>query len=137
MILESEMQEVLQGGHLHPAAPVTVERRAVERRPYPKTELLAPCGPGGLPHPSMFHEVLCHEISTAGISFFLPRPPAFQSAVITLGKSTDKVSMLIRVVHCTEYDETGRQRYLVGGHFEGRVSGRELRGDYPAAHPVQ
>jgi CheY-like chemotaxis protein len=136
LILESEMLEVLQGGHLKPAAPATVERRSVERQPYLKTELLAACSPGELPSPSMFREVVCHEICTTGISFFLPRPPGFQLAVITLGKSTDKISMLIRVVHCTEHDDTGHQRYLVGGQFERRVSSRELRGGHPAVHAV-
>ena len=133
---ESEMQEVIQGGCLRPAASGTIERRSVGRRPYPKIELLAPCGPKGLPNPSMFHEVLCHEISTTGISFFLPRPPGFEAAVITLGKSLDKISMLIRVVHCTEQDDTGRQRFVVGGEFERRIFNRELRGGHPAVQTV-
>jgi hypothetical protein len=134
LLSAGEVREVLQGGHLK-LAPPPIERRSAERWPHPTSELLAACDQGGgLPTVSMFREVLCYELSAVGISFFLPRPPSFQAAVITLGKSTDEVSMLIHVVHCTEYEATGRKRYLVGGKFERRVSGRELAGSRSLAY---
>ena len=94
---------------------------------------------GRLPHPSMFGEVLCHEISTTGISFFLPRPPGFQLAVITLGRSTERMSMLIRVVHSAVVRRRGpktvsRERSIRAAHFQPRVARRTSRGAGGLAH---
>ena len=110
---ETEVQEALQVARVE-WFPGKLEQRSAERWPYPASELLAACGQGKLPNRAMFREVLCHDLCTTGISFFSSRPPGFRLAVITLGMSTDKTAMLIRVVHCTAYDSTGCNRYLVG-----------------------
>ena len=132
---DTEVQEALQVARVE-WFPGKAEQRSAKRWPYPVTELLAACRQGRLPNHTMFREVVCHDLSTTGISFFLPRPPGFRLAVITLGKLTDKTSMLIRVVHSTAYDVTGHNRYLVGCQFVRRVSSRELSGDHPVVPTV-
>ncbi len=132
---EREVQEALKVARVE-WFPGKIEQRSAKRWPYPASELLAACGQGKLPNRSMFREVVCHDLSTTGISFFLPHPPGFRLAVITLGNSTDKTAMLIRVVHSTGHDATGHNRYLVGCQFVRRVSSRELSGSHPVVPTV-
>ena len=97
------------------------ERRKSGRWPFPEIQLLGPYGTWGLPKKQMFCEVRCFDLAQGGISFFLPRPPVFEFAVIGLGKRPDITYLLIRLVHCREYVD-GKKQYLVGCRFLQRVT---------------
>ncbi len=69
----------------------------------------------------MFKEIRCHDISQGGVSFFLPRPPEFDFAVVGLGKGSDLTYFLFRVTYCKENSEA-KNGCLVGGRFLRRVT---------------
>jgi hypothetical protein len=92
------------------------EQRTCERFTYPMVASVAPYDHGGQPSQAMFLEVRCHDISTGGLSFFVPVPPNFKFAIVALGRSPNVIYMLVRVMHCTPYDGM-RKRYLVGCLF--------------------
>ena len=98
----------------------TAERRKSQRRPCQTILLLGPYGSWGLPTHRMFCEVRCHDLSQGGVSFFLPRPPTFEFAVIGLGKRPNISYFLIRLTHFREHIDVEKQ-YLVGGNFIQRV----------------
>jgi hypothetical protein len=98
------------------------ERRTSDRWPYQEIQLLGPYGYWGLPKKHMFCEVRCHDLSQGGVSFFLPRPPVFEFAVIGLGKRPNISYLLIRVTHCREYYVDVKKLYLVGCRFLERVA---------------
>jgi hypothetical protein len=97
------------------------ENRASRRSPFPVMQMLGPCGSWGLPTQHMFCEVRCHDLSQGGISFFLPRPPTFETAVIGLGKPPTVSYYVVKLIHFREYGEE-KERYLVGCQFISRVS---------------
>ncbi len=102
------------------AIPASAERRTSDRWPFTEIQLLGPYGAWGLPKKHMFCEVRCHDLSQGGISFFLPRPPAFEFAVIGLGRRPNIKYLLIRLTHCQE--QVGeKKQYLVGCRFLQRV----------------
>jgi len=68
----------------------------------------------------MFFEIHCHDLSQGGISFFLPRPPLFENAVIGLGKQPTMAYFRIKLIHYREYVGEKKQ-YLVGCQFVERV----------------
>jgi hypothetical protein len=102
--------------------PATAERRTEVRWPFSKIQLLGPYGSWGLPKKHMFFEIHCHDLAQTGISFFLSRPPVFELAVIGLGKQPNVNYFLVRVVHCREYADDPKKKYLVGCCFLQRVS---------------
>jgi len=97
-----------------------VERRTAHRWPFPAVQLLGPCGSWGLPKRHMFVEVRCHDLSQGGISFFLPRPPTFESAVMGLGKQSNIAYYLVKLIHFHEHIGATKQ-YLIGCQFLERV----------------
>jgi hypothetical protein len=103
------------------STPGSIERRTSDRWPFTEIQVLGPYGTWGLPKKHMFCEVRCHDLSQGGISFFLPRPPTFEFAVIGLGKRPNVTYLLIRLTHCREHVEE-KKRYLVGCRFLQRVT---------------
>ena len=116
-----EVEEILNAGELKSAVR-TAEHRAHQRWPYPTTQWMAPYGPWGFPAKGMFQPVRCYDISRGGISFFLPRPPNFQFAVVTVGTPSELTYLLVRVVHHSKHDAAAGQQYLVGCLFLRRVT---------------
>jgi len=98
-----------------------VERRTSERWLYPETQLIGAYGVWGLPPRQIFRAVRCHDISKGGVSFFLPRPPAFELAVIEVGKQPIIDYLLMQLVHYGEQVDA-EKLYLVGCQFVERVT---------------
>jgi hypothetical protein len=99
-----------------------VERRKSTRWSYPVIEQMAPCRSRELPSKSLFRAVRCHDISSGGISFFLPEPPDFERAVVTLGPPPDVICFLVRVVHYSPRKVAVRNQHLVRCRFFQRVT---------------
>jgi|SRR5580658_1754844 hypothetical protein len=117
-IPRQELEEIYKSSR--PNA-VSVDRRETVRWPFREIQWLGPYGSWGLPKKHMFFEVRCHDLSQGGISFFLPRPPASEFAVIGLGKKPNLVYYMVQMTNCNEFPGEKKQ-YLVGCRFVQRVT---------------
>ena len=98
-----------------------LDRRSQPRRPFPANQFIAPYLEGKLPTKEMFQQVRCHEISSGGVSFFLPQPPEFDSLIVALGTPPKMTCLASRIVHTCASNADGGSMYLVGCRFLGRV----------------
>src|SRR6187549_261902 len=62
------------------------ERREEDRRPYRCVQLLAPYDGEQLPDQQSFRQVLCHDLSANGFSFYSYRTPETPQLIVALGK---------------------------------------------------
>jgi hypothetical protein len=62
------------------------ERREEDRRPYRCVQLLAPYDGEQLPDQQAFRQVLCHDLSANGFSFYSYRTPETPQLIVALGK---------------------------------------------------
>ena len=97
------------------------ERRRRPRAPFPYVQLVAPAVGESLPPIAEFYEVLCHDISTGGISFFTSAMPSTSLVVIALGTKPPHIYMRARLVHYKRQDTDGEPKYLLGCQFIGRT----------------
>lgn len=76
-----------------------VERRGTARRPFPAFHRIAPHRGPEFPEDGEFIEVLCHDLTRAGFSFFLPGPPDFDSLVAVFGSPPEEICTGAEVLH--------------------------------------
>ncbi len=98
--------------------PAGGDRRKKPRRAYPYIQLLASMKDDRLPGRSAFKEVLCHDISASGFSFYSPTPPASDTLVVAFGTRDTYTYLKAHVVHCRRTEDG---RFLVGCQYTGRV----------------
>jgi hypothetical protein len=67
--------------------------------------------------------VRCHDVSTKGISFFLPESPDFQRLIVALGAQDRPVFMWADVMYSKVVYMYGQVGYLVGCKFIARLPG--------------
>ncbi len=72
-----------------------------------------------LPHRAAFEEVLCHDISASGFSFFARQPPASDILVVAFGTRATYTYLKAHVVHCRRTEDGSK--FLIGCHYTGRV----------------
>lgn len=75
------------------------DQRRLRRQPFPVKQWIAPKSGPGFPQDSEFVEVLCHDLTSDGFSFFLDDPPDFESLVAALGIPPKLVYLRAKVVH--------------------------------------
>jgi hypothetical protein len=97
------------------------ERRAHPRRPVVLVAAIAPYVDRRFPAPAEFAEVQCFDISTGGISFFLPSPPTNTNYVAALGSGPGTIHAIVKVVHVKATKLHTLPIYLVGCQFTGRI----------------
>ena len=95
------------------------DRRQKPRRAYPYIQLIAPMKDDRLPVRSAFSEVLCHDISASGFSFFAPQPPPTDALVVAFGTRNTYTYLKAHVVHCRRTEDGGK--FLIGCQYTGRV----------------
>ncbi|MDP6469190.1 MAG: GAF domain-containing protein [Pirellulaceae bacterium] len=78
---------------------------------------IAPMDGEQLPLRSSFEEVLCHDISRCGISFYYPRRPEFTYLTVALGQPPRLKQMKATVVSCWDTDVDGEPCTLVRCRF--------------------
>src|SRR5262245_25479536 len=105
------------------------ERRNGPRHPYKCTQLLAPYNGGPLPRQREFSWVECKNLSSRGLSFFWPEPPAFEQVVVALG-GVPFIFLVARIVH---FGQEG-DHFLCGVQFRKRTN---ALGQKPAAETRQ
>ena len=97
------------------------ERRAEPRRVYPITQQVAFHDESKVPTKEMFQAVLCHDISTSGISFYLSGPPDSNHCTLALGRAPRLIYVAAEVVHYGPY-EGPNQEWVIGCRFLKKVS---------------
>lgn len=95
--------------------------RASLRRSYQYRQKIAPLSGQRVPGQAEFFEVDCRDISASGIAFFMDAPPKFENLVVALGRPPVQSHFTARVVRVVPTTKDGRQVYLVGCRFTGRV----------------
>lgn len=100
-----------------------IDRRGAERREYPVHEQIAPYQ-DAIPASSDFEQVLCHDLSTSGISFFRARPMnAGDKLVVSLSQNLPTIFMAATVMHCRPTIVNGEDLYQVGCRFDQQMDG--------------
>jgi len=114
-----------QDGRPRPFRPVggkgAIEQRVSLRRSYRYQQRIAPVIDNVMPKPEQFFEIQCNDISAGGISFFLDKPPDFESLVVALGQEPALSYFTARVARVAGVDNEGPKVYLVGCKFTGRT----------------
>ncbi|HIQ22334.1 MAG TPA: GAF domain-containing protein [Planctomycetes bacterium] len=120
----------LKSEHLrrsHPAQDETAgleemeEQRSSPRLNYPYVQRIAPMHGSLIPSRDKFFKVQFRDLSAGGFSFYLPRPPDFESLVVSLGAPPTVNHYSARVVRVELIEEKDQNLYLVGCRFTGRV----------------
>jgi diguanylate cyclase (GGDEF)-like protein len=109
------------------------DRRRYPRLPCDVKHRIAPYYEGTFPAPDAFNDVPFNAVSSGGFSLLLPAPPQWPALVVAVERSDGVVYFQAQLIHCTKSPEpgpSGRQMYLVGCRFAGRIMP-------PAAHPFE
>ena len=99
------------------------ERREVDRHPYRCVQLLAPYDGENLPDQQSFRQVLCHDLSPNGFSFYSYRTPETPQLIIALGKVPVIKFFIAEVKRVNSSDTDHGHEYQVGCRFMRRLGG--------------
>ncbi len=77
-------------------------RREYARNPYRVVQRIAPYDTAVFPSQGDFYQVLCHDLSRGGFSFFQGNLPDFSRLVVELRSGPRRVYMVARVAHCRQ-----------------------------------
>ncbi len=97
------------------------ERRIRNRQSFSTVQSVAPIIEGRLPKLSELHEVLCHDLSTSGFSFYVASPPTTESLLVRLAGNGKATFLTAQVMHCRQVADGGETAFLAGCKFTGRV----------------
>ena len=96
------------------------DRRAEVRLAYPVSQFVAFHDEWQIPTTEMSHLVLCHDISTTGISFYQPSPPPFDHCTLALGRPPRLTFVKAKVVHYAPF-ASPNQDWVIGCVFINKV----------------
>ncbi|MBN2580183.1 MAG: GAF domain-containing protein [Pirellulales bacterium] len=102
-------------------SPNRIDQRRHPRRSYRYCQKIAPLTGNAPPSPEQFFEVVCEDISAGGFSFYFEREPDFQQLVVALGQDSDTSYFIGQVVRNVPKKFQGRDMYLIGCRFNGRL----------------
>lgn len=97
------------------------DRRHRPRRSFTYCQRIAPMEGDKRPPPSMFRVVQCHDISAGGFAFVSPAKPDHDTFVVVLGSAPVLIYVKVSVAHVTPTKIEGRDVFLVGCKYTGRV----------------
>ena len=98
-----------------------IDRRMAERREYRVHEQIAPFQ-DAMPAYADFEQVLCHDLSTSGISFYRTRPMnAGDRLIVSLSENQPTIFMVGTVMHCRPTIVNGEDLYRVGCRFDQQM----------------
>ena len=98
-----------------------VQQRSSPRRNYRYRQLIAPRYDSLMPAKQDFFEVMCEDISAGGVSFYMDKLPDFESIIVALGTPPEVTYFSARTVRIVGKTYEGREAWLVGCRFSGRV----------------
>ena len=96
------------------------ERRAEVRKSYPVKQFVAFHDPSQTPTKEMFREVLCQDISTSGMSFYLTDRPTADHCTIALGRTPGLIFVRAKVIHSGPYLGPNKE-WVIGCQFLSKV----------------
>jgi len=96
------------------------QRRARPREPLESWHRVVPWDGQGIPDPSEFVEVTCHELTRSGFSFLVAYRPGFRHLVAEFGRPPEVIRVACEVVRCTDVmmDADGRVEQLGGIRYD-------------------
>ena len=97
------------------------EQRSSFRNAYHYWQAIGPIYDGLLPSRHELFDVICEDLSAGGIAFHLDWAPDFQDLVVALGRPPALSHFTARVVRIMPKAHDGKQVYLVGCCFTGRI----------------
>ena len=96
------------------------ERRESDRHPYRCVQLMAPFDGENLPNQEAFRQVLCHDLSPSGFSYFCDSRPTERLLIVALGKVPLRF-YVAEVVHTQLAQTEHGGQYHVGCRFVRRL----------------
>ena len=97
------------------------ERRIRNRQSFSTVQSVAPLVDGRLPKIAELREVLCHDLSTSGFSFYTAQPPRAEHLLVRLAGVAKATYLTAQVMHCRQIADGGETAFLAGCKFTGRV----------------
>ncbi|HEY2881874.1 MAG TPA: hypothetical protein VGJ15_05560 [Pirellulales bacterium] len=116
----SLVHDVLETNKLHSGE----NRRDNDRVPFHCVQLVAPYPNGQFSAASKFRHVRCQDLSPTGMSYYDTELPECPQLLVLLG-SSPVVILTAEVVHQKPVDEEGRNEFLIGCRFTGRLHQKE------------
>jgi PAS domain S-box-containing protein len=98
------------------------DQRRSPRREFGFPQRIAPMYGRTIPTERKFFEVACKDISATGISFFMERPPDFDTLVVELGNASARQYLVAKVARIAKAQPLGPRRFLIGCRFTERLS---------------
>jgi len=124
--VREQVWSLLAGGH---QGRLVLERRAVQRFPYPHLVLLTPVGPDGRTPRSESIVVVGKHLSERGLGFFHPKPVPYRKIIASLRSPQGAVAHFLMEITWCRFTEQGW--YEGGGRFLRPVP--DPRGNRPLA----
>jgi hypothetical protein len=97
------------------------ERRECERFPFPCVQLVADYDGTEMPDQQHFRQVLCHDLSPGGFSFYSFEVPETSHLIVTLGKVPHFKFFVAEVVRVSEANTEHGHEYQIGCRFLRRL----------------
>lgn len=97
------------------------DRRIRNRQAFSTVQSVAPLVDGRMPKLTELREVLCHDLSTSGVSFYCAKPPEYEQLLVRLCAGTKSTYLTAQVMHCRPVADGGETAFLAGCKFTGRV----------------
>lgn len=123
---EANMNEAARKNHRLPRG-IDLDRRSRARREYPYIQLIAPLPADRVPQEAEFRETRCHDISSRGFSFLSVSVPQYDEVVVAFGTRQSAVYLTADIRHATPTEIDGRQMYIVGCRYTGRIAAENSR----------
>ena len=96
------------------------ERRRRRRTPFACRQWVAVTAGDETPPESAYRSVACHDISTGGFSFVVPRVPEGERLSVRLGLPGEWLYLSAQIAHCKAIEGDEGPAVMVGCKFLGR-----------------
>lgn len=114
----SPSQTAVEETRPKPAGP---ERRSATRHRFTYRQFVAPWVTEGLPPPTAYTVVLCHDVSRTGFSFLADEPYDCERVVAALGPPHKLTYVVAKVVRCSPQQTKTGKKFVVGCQICGRI----------------
>ena len=121
-----DIARIIQPLEHGPPMPRDHERRREKRWPYRVMQMAAFHDVHEQPSKLALQSVRCHDISLAGISFYIAGPPPRQNCTILLGRPPELIYVQARIVHSEAVEESPGE-WVVGCEFVTKLDAFPLR----------
>jgi hypothetical protein len=93
-----------------------------ERYAYHVAQWMGRCAGTRLPRPEDFEQVMCHDLSRHGVSFYADGVQVGQYVVLAIGMGDDSAFVVAEAMHRRAVNIDGKLAYLIGCRFGRRLT---------------